>query len=91
MFLVSTGGQITRYGISDAFQSDLSFSVNSYSLGLGGAVNLSENVQLNIGYFFTNYSDYTKNSADYNGTTVAGSDVFNRTNKVFAVGIDFSF
>ena len=91
MFLVSTGGQITRYGISDAFQSDLSFSVNSYSLGLGGAVNLSENVQLNIGYFFTNYSDYTKNSADYNGTTVAGSDVFSRTNKVFAVGIDFSF
>ena len=91
MFLVSTGGQITRYGLGDGFQTDLSFSVNSYSLGLGGAVNLSKNVQLNIGYFFTNYSDYTKNSTDYNGTGVAGSDVFTRTNKVFAAGIDFSF
>lgn len=91
MFLVSTGGQITRYGLGDDFQSDLSFSVNSYSLGFGGAVNLSKNVQLNIGYFFTNYSDYSKSSADYNGTGIAGSDVFTRTNKVFAVGVDFSF
>ena len=91
MFLVSMGGQITRYGLGDDFQSDLSFSVNSYSLGFGGAVNLSKNVQLNVGYFFTDYSDYNKSSTDYNGTKVAGSDVFTRTNKVFAAGIDFSF
>ena len=91
MFLVSAGGQITRYGLGDGFQSDLSFSVNSYSLGFGGAVNLSKNVQLNVGYFFTNYSDYTKASANYNGTGLAGTDVFSRTNKVFTAGIDFSF
>lgn len=91
MFLVSMGGQITRYGLGDNFQSDLSFSVNSYSLGFGGAVNLSKNIQLNIGYFFTSYTDYDKSSANYNGTGVAGSDVFSRTNKVFAAGIDFSF
>ena len=91
MFLISTGGQITRYGASDAFQSDLSFSLDSYSLGFGGAVNISKNVQLNIGYFFTNYSDHTKSSANYNGTGIAGSDVYSRTNKVFAAGIDFSF
>jgi hypothetical protein len=90
-FLVSMGGQITRYGLGDNFQSDLSFSVNSYSLGFGGAVNLSKNIQLNIGYFFTSYTDYDKSSANYNGTGVAGSDVFSRTNKVFAAGIDFSF
>jgi long-chain fatty acid transport protein len=58
---------------------------------LGGAVNLSKNVQLNIGYFFTNYSDYTKASTNYNGTGVAGSDIFSRTNKVFAAGVDFTF
>lgn len=91
MFLVSVGGQATRYGVTDDFQSDLSFSINSYSLGFGGAVNVSKNVQLNIGYFFTNYSDYTKSSSDYNGRGVAGSDLFSRTNKVFAAGIDFSF
>lgn len=91
MFLVSTGGQITRYGATDAFQSDLSFSIDSYSIGFGGAVNLSKNVQLNIGYFFTNYSDYTKASDNYNGTGIAGVDVYSRTNKVFTAGVDFSF
>ena len=91
MFLISTGGQITRFGATDAFQSDLSFSIDSYSIGFGGAVNISKNVQLNIGYFFTNYSDYTKASDDYNGTGVPGTDVYSRTNKVFAAGVDFSF
>ena len=83
------GGQITRYGLGDNFQSDLSFSVNSIHLDLVAA-NLSKNIQLNIGYFFTSYTDYDKSSANYNGTGVAGSDVFSRT-KVFAAGIDFSF
>lgn len=91
MFLISTGGQITRYGLGDNFQSDLSFSVNSYSLGFGGAVNVSKNVQINVGYFFTDYSNYTKSSANYNGTGIAGKDVFTRTNKVFTAGVDFSF
>lgn len=91
MFLISAGGQITRYGVKDDFQSDLSFSLNSYSLGIGGAVNVSDNVQINIGYFFTNYSDYTKVSANYNATGASGKDVFGRTNKVFTAGVDFSF
>ncbi len=91
MFLISAGGQITRFGVSDAFQSDLSFYNNSYSIGFGGAVNLSKNVQLNLGYFFTNYSDYTKKTDNYNGTGIPGQDVYSRTNKLFAAGIDFTF
>lgn len=86
MFLVSAGGQITRYGVGDAYQKDLSFSCNSYSIGLGGAVNISPKVKLNIGYFWTNYSDYSKTPGG--GTN---KDVFSRTNKVFGAGVDFSF
>lgn len=86
MFLVSMGGQITRYGLADGFQSDLSFSVNSYSLGFGGAVNVSKNVQINIGYFFTDYDNYKM-------AKVEGKphNVYTRKNKVFAAGVDFSF
>lgn len=86
MFLVSMGGQITRYGLADKFQSDLSFSVNSYSLGFGGAVNVSKNVQINVGYFFTDYANYKMEE-------VAGnpSNVYTRKNKVFTAGVDFSF
>lgn len=91
MFTVSGGGQVTRYGLADNFQSDLSFSVSSYSLGFGGAVNVSKNVQLNASYFFTDYSDYRKEQANYNGTGFAGVDTYTRKNKVFSVGVDFSF
>lgn len=92
LFLVSAGGQITRYGVKDAYQTDLSFSIHSYSIGLGGAVNVAKNVVINVGYFWTTYSDWTKESDNYSYLGAgAGKDVFSRTNKVFAAGVDFSF
>lgn len=93
MFLISAGGQITRYGVTDDYQRDLSFSINSYSIGLGGAVNVAKNVMINIGYFWTTYSDWTKKVDTYvsSAPNVGGTDVFSRTNKVFAAGVDFSF
>lgn len=91
MFLVSAGGQITRYGVKDEYQQDLSFSIHSYSVGFGGAVNVAKNVVVNVGYFWTTYSDWTKNVDNYNNTGMKGTDVFSRTNKVFAAGVDFSF
>lgn len=90
-FLVSAGAQITRTGVTDDYQTDMSFSLNSYSVGFGGAFNITEDLRLNLAYFFTNYSDWTKASANYNGTGVAGQDVYARTNKVFGVGIDYKF
>lgn len=86
MFLVSAGGQITRYGVGNVYQKDLSFACDSYSIGLGGEVTISPKVKLNIGYFWTNYSDYEKEPGI--GTS---KDIFSRTNKVFGVGVDFSF
>ena len=91
LFLVSAGGQITRYGVGNTFQKDLSFSCNSYSIGLGGAANVAPNVRINVGYFWTTYSDYTKEPGGGIGTVTTSKDVFGRTNKVFAAGVDFSF
>jgi long-chain fatty acid transport protein len=84
MFLISAGGQITRTGVNDAYQSDLSYSLNSYSVGFGGAVNVTESIRINAAYFFTNYADWTK-------TTASMTDVFARTNKAFGIGVDFRF
>jgi long-chain fatty acid transport protein len=90
-FLISAGGQITRTGVTDAYQSDMSFSLNSYSVGFGGAVNITPDLRLNLAYFFTNYSPWTKTSVSYNGTGVAGSDTYDRTNKVFGIGVEYRF
>ena len=91
MFLLSAGGQMTRTGVTDDYQKDMSFSLNSYSIGFGGAVNITDDLRLNIAYFFTQYSDWTKASSNYNNTTLAGTDVYGRTNKVFGIGLDYKF
>jgi long-chain fatty acid transport protein len=54
-------------------------------------VNFSPDLRLNLAYFMTNYSDWTKASADYNSTTLAGTDVYSRVSKVFGIGIEYTF
>lgn len=96
---VSLGGQRTDYGLSDDYQSHTSFACDSYSLGCGAAINLSEKIRLNVSYFCSLYSDYTKSvpagdpkkGQGYVGTGFAGTDVFSRTNHVLGLGIDYKF
>ena len=93
---VSAGIQRTDYGLSNNYESDTSFSCDSYSIGFGGAIKLLPKLTMNIAYFWTNYSDYTKaveasSTGGYNGTTLAGTNVYSRTNKVFGLGFDYKF
>lgn len=91
---ISGGMQRTDYGVGDGYQSDMSFSVSSYSFGFGAGFNIYKKLKLNIAYFWTNYEDYTKNIANYNPKlepAVPGKDVFSRTNKVFGIGLDYTF
>lgn len=89
--LISGGYQSTNYGLEDGYMSDMSYTVNSYSIGMGAAFKLNESLKVNVAYFFSTYDDYTKNSTNYNGTGLAGTDAFTRTNKVFGVGVDYTF
>ncbi len=88
---VSAGMQRTKYGVKDNYQTDMSFAVSSYSYGFGAGFNLMKNLKLNVAYFWTDYDKYTKEMSNYNGTGIAGTDVFTRTNKVFGVGLDYKF
>jgi long-chain fatty acid transport protein len=83
-FTVSCGGQRTDYGLSDGYQQNTSFACDSYSIGLGGAWNISEKVRLNAGYFISLYNDYEK-QASY------GKETYSRTNYVVGLGIDYRF
>ena len=94
-FTVSCGGQRTDYGLSDGYQQNTSFACDSYSFGLGGAWNINDKVRLNISYFKTIYSDYTKEytaeQGGYMGTKYPGKDVYSRTNDVIGIGLDYKF
>ena len=88
---VSGGFQYTDYGLSDDFQTDTSFSCDSYSLGFGAKFNITQKLSLNIAYFWTKYKDYTKDMSNYCDTGLPGTNVYKRTNKVFGVGVDYRF
>ncbi|GHT64682.1 membrane protein [Bacteroidia bacterium] len=88
-FLASCGAQFTRSAVTDAFQTDLTYFLNSVSFGFGGAWNVTENIRINAAYFFTNYEDWTTETPVI--SVVKGSTVFGRTNKTFGVGVDFKF
>ena len=84
---VSCGGQLTRYGLSDEYMNDMSFVVNSYSLGFGFSYKVKENITLSAAYFQTMYDNYNRN--DYPTTGV--SDTFTRTNRVLGASCQIDF
>ena len=98
-FTVSCGGQRTDYGLADGYQTNTSFACDSWSFGLGGAWNITNDIRLNVGYFMSIYSDYERSFAQgdpakgegYHGVGYAGKDVYSRTNNVIGVGIDYRF
>ena len=89
--LVSAGIQRTQYGLTDEYEKDMSFSLSSFSYGFGGAFAITKDMKLNAACFFTDYDDYTKKSANYNGTGLSGQDIFKRTNLVLGLGVNYRF
>lgn len=94
---LSGGFQKTCYGLSDDYQSDTSFSCNSYSLGFGGRIHITKSLSIDLAYFWTTYKDYTKagvraSSLAQMGLPTSGDkDVYSRTNKVFGASINYNF
>ena len=87
---LSWGIQRTDYGLSDDYQLNTSFACDSWSVGLGAAVNLTEKLRLNAGYFVTIYDDYTKQcNATRDGYN--GEEIYSRTNHVIGLGLDWKF
>lgn len=80
---ISCGGQVTRYGLTDAYMNDLSFVVNSYSAGFGVSYKATDKVTLTAAYFQTNYDNYDKVTS----TEPRVSDTFTRTNRVLGLGV----
>ncbi len=84
---VSLGGQLTRYGNTDEYMNDMSFVVNSYSVGFGFAYKVKENITLSAAYFQTMYDDYNRTNYPAEGV----SDSFTRTNRVLGIGCQVDF
>ena len=93
-----------KAGMAGGKQKELERGTNEYLFGIewdvvkrltisGGAqitdYGLSDN--LNVGYMWTTYHDYTKKMDNYCGTGLPGQNVYSRTNKVFGLSLDYAF
>ncbi len=83
-FLVSAGYNYAKTGVTDDYQTDLSFSLSSSSFGFGGAWNIMENLQLNLGYAMVLYQKGEVAGAVYTST-------YEKDTKMIAVGVNYSF
>ena len=87
MMTISTGTQVTRYQLTDAYMNDMSFVVNSMSFGFGFNYKASDMVTLKAAYFQTNYDDYDRVTSQ----EPLVKDTFTRTNRVLGIGCELNF
>ena len=85
-FTISGGVQVTRYQLTDEYMNDMSFVVNSSSVGFGFNYKASDIVTLKAAYFQTNYENYDRVTSK----EPLISDSFTRTNRVLGIGCELT-
>ncbi len=88
MFLVSAGYLRTQTGVSELYHSDQSHSLSTNTFGAGFRVQLSDMIAVNLGGLFSQYVTHEK---DFMGAGFSYQETYDRSNLVFAVGVDLKF
>ncbi len=93
MFLVSAGWLRTSSGADGEYQTDLSFSMPSNTIGGGFAVNFSEKFQLNIGGQYTMYAEGSKTfDHDFasSGNMIPVTETYDKNVWIVGIGLNFN-
>jgi long-chain fatty acid transport protein len=87
-FLVSAGYLRTQTGVNELYHTDQNHSLSTNTLGTGVRVQFTNLLALNVGALYSQYVSHTKEFSS--GTTPAFNykEDYDRTNMVFAIGID---
>jgi long-chain fatty acid transport protein len=93
MFLVSGGYLYSKTGVNEKYQSDLTYSLPSSTIGAGGAISPFEKLQINFGVGYTMYQtgERTFNHVLPDESVIPVKETYYKDNIFFAVGVDFSF
>lgn len=91
--LISAGYLYAKTGVGQGYQTDLSHSLTSNTVGFGGAFKVTEKMQLNLGMLYTMYTSDSKPIAyPYSALGItSANETYNRTNIDFSIGIDYHF
>lgn len=88
-FLVSAGYLLAKTGVSEAYQSDLSYSLTSNTVGFGGQYKITDGIAVNLGGLNTFYSDGKKHFDHMLGSLVMPvTEDYAKTTWIVSVGLD---
>ncbi len=88
-FLVSAGYLLAKTGVSEAYQSDLSYSLTSNTVGFGGQYKITKDIAVNLGGLNTFYSDGKKHFDHMLGTLVIPvTEDYAKTTWIVSLGLD---
>ncbi|MBA4321490.1 MAG: hypothetical protein C0408_01600 [Odoribacter sp.] len=92
--LVSGGYVFANKGVNDNYQSDLTYGLATHTFGAGGAYSISENLQVNLGFGYTNYvkdEKWMSHVFTATNTLYKARESYFKSTMMFAFGVDFSF
>ncbi|NQU80779.1 MAG: outer membrane protein transport protein [Bacteroidetes bacterium] len=91
-FFVSAGYLSANSGVSENYQTDLSYSLSSNTFGGGLKYALSEKMALNLGVGYTFYKDGSRVFNHLLGAVdIPVTESYTKNNLVIGAGFDFSF
>ena len=89
--LLSLGYLHTISGVNPSYQSDLSYSLNTNTVGAGGAWKINDGLTLQFGGYIVGYQSQTvPGSYDVAGTPVAYTTKYEKSTWALSVGLDFA-
>jgi len=92
--LVSAGYLYAKTGVGKGYQTDLTHSLTSNTVGFGAMFKVNENLALVLGALYTMYNPDSK-YIDYSSYGIPGiteaKEIYSRTNIGFAIGAAYKF
>ena len=94
--LLVSGGYIwSNQGANSKYQSDLSYGLGSQTFGAGGAYNITDKIQINLGASYTQYKEDSK-SVDHiypstPAVNVPATETYKKNAFIVALGLDVRF
>jgi long-chain fatty acid transport protein len=90
--LISGGYVWANKGVNAKYQSDLTYGLSTQTFGAGGAYNVNEKIQINIGAGYTIYKEDSKNVDHMFGTeNTLPTESYLKNAFIVGVGLDLRF
>lgn len=87
--LISAGFLRAQTGVNDYYHDDMSYSLSSNTIGIGGAYKINDMLTLQLGGYYAMYEDGTI-TEPFSGTGLY-NQTYDKSNLGISVGLDISF